>query len=145
MHSSPAEAIHEYPDTNEWKVDGIRRAMASLDRGTGIPHECGSLMGDAQKALISETRVRWTPESIHDLSALRAHVLEDDPAATKRVALHILNRASPVGKSATRSPPAAFPEGLPFRKHPWSFPTAFRTMCPKSCAVSPRPPVPEGF
>ena len=32
----------------------------------------------------------WSPESIHDLLALRAHIAEHDPAAAKRVALHIL-------------------------------------------------------
>ena len=32
----------------------------------------------------------WSPESIHDLLALRAHINEHDPAAAKRVALHIL-------------------------------------------------------
>jgi plasmid stabilization system protein ParE len=32
----------------------------------------------------------WSPESIHDLIALRAHVAEHDPAAAKRAALHIL-------------------------------------------------------
>jgi RHH-type rel operon transcriptional repressor/antitoxin RelB len=33
-----AEAINEYLDTNEWQVSGIKQAMASLDRGEGIPH-----------------------------------------------------------------------------------------------------------
>src|SRR5271170_6239304 len=32
----------------------------------------------------------WSPESIHDLISLRAHIAEHDPAAAKRVALHIL-------------------------------------------------------
>ena len=32
----------------------------------------------------------WSPESIHDLLSLRAHIAEHDPAAAKRVALHIL-------------------------------------------------------
>jgi toxin ParE1/3/4 len=32
----------------------------------------------------------WSPESIRDLTALRAHIAEHDPAAAKRVALHIL-------------------------------------------------------
>ena len=31
----------------------------------------------------------WSPESIHDLIVLRAHIAERDPAAAKRVALHI--------------------------------------------------------
>ena len=34
-----AEAINEYLDVNEWQVAGVRRAIASLDRGKGIPHE----------------------------------------------------------------------------------------------------------
>jgi RHH-type transcriptional regulator, rel operon repressor / antitoxin RelB len=34
-----AEAISEYLDVNEWQVDGIKRAMASLDRGDGISHD----------------------------------------------------------------------------------------------------------
>ncbi len=34
--------------------------------------------------------LQWSPESIHDLIALRAHIAEHDPAAAKRVALHIL-------------------------------------------------------
>jgi hypothetical protein len=33
--------------------------------------------------------LQWSPESIH-LIALRAHIAEHDPAAAKRVALHIL-------------------------------------------------------
>ena len=33
-----AEAINEYLDTNEWQVNGIKQAMASLDRGEGVPH-----------------------------------------------------------------------------------------------------------
>lgn len=34
-----AEAIGEYLDVNEWQVAGIKRAMVSLDRGEGVPHE----------------------------------------------------------------------------------------------------------
>lgn len=34
-----AEAINEYLDINEWQVAGIKRAIASLDRGEGIPHD----------------------------------------------------------------------------------------------------------
>ena len=33
----------------------------------------------------------WSPESIHDLLALRAYIAEHDPASAKRVALHILH------------------------------------------------------
>jgi RHH-type transcriptional regulator, rel operon repressor / antitoxin RelB len=34
-----AEALSEYLDVNEWQVAGVRRAMASLDRGDGVPHQ----------------------------------------------------------------------------------------------------------
>jgi RHH-type rel operon transcriptional repressor/antitoxin RelB len=34
-----AEAINEYLDVNEWQVAGIKQAIASLDRGKGVPHE----------------------------------------------------------------------------------------------------------
>jgi RHH-type transcriptional regulator, rel operon repressor / antitoxin RelB len=34
-----AEAINEYLDVNEWQVAGIKRAIASLDRGEGVPHD----------------------------------------------------------------------------------------------------------
>jgi RHH-type transcriptional regulator, rel operon repressor / antitoxin RelB len=33
-----AEAINEYLDLNEWQVAGIKRAIATLDRGKGISH-----------------------------------------------------------------------------------------------------------
>ncbi len=34
-----AEAINEYLDVNEWQVEGVKQAIASLDRGQGIAHE----------------------------------------------------------------------------------------------------------
>jgi RHH-type transcriptional regulator, rel operon repressor / antitoxin RelB len=34
-----AEALSEYLDVNEWQVAGVKEAIASLDRGEGIPHE----------------------------------------------------------------------------------------------------------
>jgi RHH-type rel operon transcriptional repressor/antitoxin RelB len=34
-----AEAINEYLDVNEWQVAGIKQAVASLDRGEGVPHQ----------------------------------------------------------------------------------------------------------
>jgi len=34
-----AEAIAEYVDVNEWQVAGIKQAIASMDRGEGVPHE----------------------------------------------------------------------------------------------------------
>ncbi|MFH0298401.1 CopG family ribbon-helix-helix protein [Bradyrhizobium sp. 31Argb] len=34
-----AEAINEYLDVNEWQIAGVKRAIASLDRGEGISHD----------------------------------------------------------------------------------------------------------
>jgi RHH-type transcriptional regulator, rel operon repressor / antitoxin RelB len=34
-----AEAINDYLEVNEWQVAGIKKAVASLDAGEGIPHE----------------------------------------------------------------------------------------------------------
>ncbi len=34
-----AEALNEYLDVNEWQVAGVKEAIASLDRGEGVPHE----------------------------------------------------------------------------------------------------------
>jgi RHH-type transcriptional regulator, rel operon repressor / antitoxin RelB len=34
-----AQAINEYLEVNEWQVNGIRQAIASLDRGEGVTHE----------------------------------------------------------------------------------------------------------
>jgi RHH-type transcriptional regulator, rel operon repressor / antitoxin RelB len=34
-----AEALSEYLDVNEWQVAGVRKALGSLDRGAGVPHE----------------------------------------------------------------------------------------------------------
>lgn len=33
-----AEALSEYLDVNEWQVAGVKEAIASLDRGEGVPH-----------------------------------------------------------------------------------------------------------
>jgi RHH-type transcriptional regulator, rel operon repressor / antitoxin RelB len=34
-----AEALSEYLDVNEWQVAGVRKAIGSLDHGSGVPHE----------------------------------------------------------------------------------------------------------
>jgi len=34
-----AEALNDYLDVNEWQVAGVKRAIASLDRGEGVPHK----------------------------------------------------------------------------------------------------------
>jgi len=33
-----AEALNDYLDVNEWQVEGITKAIASLDRGEGMTH-----------------------------------------------------------------------------------------------------------
>jgi toxin ParE1/3/4 len=33
----------------------------------------------------------WSPEAIADLEALRAYIAQDDPAAARRVVLHIIH------------------------------------------------------
>jgi plasmid stabilization system protein ParE len=33
----------------------------------------------------------WSPEAIEDVVVLRAYIEQDDPAAARRVALHILH------------------------------------------------------
>ena len=33
----------------------------------------------------------WSPQAIDDLAALRAYIAKDDPAAARRVALHIVH------------------------------------------------------
>jgi toxin ParE1/3/4 len=32
----------------------------------------------------------WSPEAINDLAALRAYIEQDEPAAARRIALHII-------------------------------------------------------
>jgi len=45
------EALRQYVDTQMWQIEGIKAAIASLDKGEGIPHE--QVMADAQ-ALLDE-------------------------------------------------------------------------------------------
>ena len=35
--------------------------------------------------------ILWSPEAIEDLTALRAYIAEDDPAAARGVVLHIMH------------------------------------------------------
>jgi len=37
--SLAVEAINRYLDINEWQLTGIKRAIASLDRGEGFAHD----------------------------------------------------------------------------------------------------------
>ncbi|HEY4775897.1 MAG TPA: CopG family ribbon-helix-helix protein [Xanthobacteraceae bacterium] len=34
-----AEALSEYLDVNEWQVEGVKKAVGSLDRGEGVRHD----------------------------------------------------------------------------------------------------------
>jgi toxin ParE1/3/4 len=34
--------------------------------------------------------ILWSPEAIEDLNSLRAYIAEDDPAAARRIVLHIM-------------------------------------------------------
>ena len=34
-----AEAIEEFVALKEWQIEGVKKAIASLDRGEGVPHE----------------------------------------------------------------------------------------------------------
>ena len=36
-------------------------------------------------------KILWSPEAIGDLASLQAYIAEDDPAAARRVALHIIH------------------------------------------------------
>jgi predicted transcriptional regulator len=33
------DALRQYVEAQAWQIDGIKAAIASLDRGEGIPHE----------------------------------------------------------------------------------------------------------
>jgi predicted transcriptional regulator len=37
--SFAADAIEEYISVNEWQIAGVKRAIRSLHRGEGVPHE----------------------------------------------------------------------------------------------------------
>ena len=34
-----AQAIEEFVALKEWQIEGIKKAIVSLDRGEGVPHE----------------------------------------------------------------------------------------------------------
>ena len=44
------DALRQYVETQAWQIEGIKEAVASLDRGEGIPH--GQFM-DEMDALLS--------------------------------------------------------------------------------------------
>src|ERR1035437_6835415 len=94
----------------------------------------GCFLGDPKGTPISSGRMTllWSPESIHDLLALRAHIAEHDPAAAKRVDLHILycveyllaenpklgthGRVPGPAKLIIPKPPYMFPSRVPHSK-----------------------------
>ncbi len=45
------EALKQYVETQMWQIEGIKAAIASVDKGDGIPHE--RVMAEAE-ALLSE-------------------------------------------------------------------------------------------
>jgi toxin ParE1/3/4 len=50
-------------------------------------------MGDAQRAPLTQggMTLLWSPEAIDDLASLRTYISVDDPAAAKRIALHLIH------------------------------------------------------
>src|SRR5208282_1998861 len=81
----------------------------------------------------------WSPESIHDLISLRAHIAEHDPAAAKRVALHILYCVEHLlSENPQLGNPGRVPEraNSSSRKRPTSFPIEFAGRLSKSSACT---------
>ena len=72
-------------------------------------------MGDSQRAPQTKSgmKLTWSPEAIDDLNSLRAQISVDDPAAAKRVALHILHC---VEELLPRNPQLARPTHLKSRE-----------------------------
>ena len=70
-----AEALRDYLDVNEWQVAGIRRAIASLDAGLGVPHseveEWVKSWGSGDERPVPDAhegmRPVWSPEAVEDL------------------------------------------------------------------------------
>jgi predicted transcriptional regulator len=48
------EALRQYVEAQAWQIEGIKAAIASLDKGEGIPHE--QVVAEA-KALLDELDV----------------------------------------------------------------------------------------
>jgi RHH-type transcriptional regulator, rel operon repressor / antitoxin RelB len=88
-----AEALNEYLDVNEWQVAGVKRAIASLDRGEGLSHEevkdwvksWGRKRERPVPPTIGNMNIVWSPEAIEDLISLRAYIAEESPAGAQRV------------------------------------------------------------
>ena len=117
----------------------------------------GCFLGDAKGTPISSGRMTllWSPESIHDLLSLRAHINEHDPAAAKRVALHILycveyllaenpKLGAPGRVPGTRElvipkTPYIVPYRVPTRKSRLPASTTPPAAGPTACSLTPRP------
>jgi len=56
--------------------------------------------------------VEWSPQAIADLAALRDDIAEDDKAAAKRVALHIIRK---VEELLSDNPSMGAPDACPAR------------------------------
>ena len=72
----------------------------------------GRLVGDPQGAPHTKSgmKLTWSPEAIDDLISLRAHISVDNPAAGRRVALHILHC---IEKLLSQNPQLGHPGRVP--------------------------------
>src|ERR1700719_1738365 len=72
----------------------------------------GYLMGDAQRAPLTQSSMTltWSPQAIDDLASLRAYISVDDPAAAKRIALHIIHS---VAELLSQNPQLGHPGRVP--------------------------------
>jgi predicted transcriptional regulator len=50
------EALKQYVETQKWQIEGIRDAIASLEKGEGVPHE--QVMAEAETLLSEHDRTR---------------------------------------------------------------------------------------
>lgn len=84
------EAINEYLDLNEAQIAGIKKAVASVDRGESIPHDhvrewC--FRGEAQTSnrfLARPYEPRGRPRRSMNFARLHHFISENDPASAQR-------------------------------------------------------------
>ena len=50
------EALKQYVETQMWQIEGIKAAIASVDKGEGIPHE--QVMAEAEALLCEHDAAR---------------------------------------------------------------------------------------
>lgn len=48
------EALKQYVEAQKWQIEGIQAAMASLDKGEGVPHE--QVMAEVESILEEHER-----------------------------------------------------------------------------------------